>query len=398
VRAIAVVWLVLVAWVPAAGAWTWPVAGPVLAPFSFDAAHPYAGGQHRGIDIGAATGAPVAAPAPGEVTFAGSVPSSGKTLSILTADALSVTLTHLGSLAVAKGETVAEGEVVGTVGPSGTPELSVPFVHLGVRAAAEEQGYLDPLSFLPAAAAVAAPPAVPAPAPPAPPPAVEPAAPPPAAEPSPADPAPDPGLDIEPASGLTIVPARVPAPRTLAHAMRPVPAAAAVPVAPTRVSSRRASRAAVARPHVRRAHAAARSARTQPVAHRPVRAVPPSRAGHVLVVRVSQHNGAYVRVWLVVAAALALLLAVLGVGARMIIGPLSQREGARTVGEDPRRAGLAVWQRPPAHRPCGGLRRAGGRLRALSPAQGRRRADGERDGRARHAGHGRGRSSGRVAA
>src|SRR3954466_3293786 len=84
--------------VPCAWAWTWPVAGPVLTPFSFDAARPYAGGQHRGIDIGAAAGAGVAAPVAGTVTFAGTVPTSGKTLSLLTADALAVTLTHLGSL------------------------------------------------------------------------------------------------------------------------------------------------------------------------------------------------------------------------------------------------------------------------------------------------------------
>ena len=37
---------------PAAAAWTWPVAGPVLRPFSFGS-DPYAGGQHRGVDIGA---------------------------------------------------------------------------------------------------------------------------------------------------------------------------------------------------------------------------------------------------------------------------------------------------------------------------------------------------------
>ena len=41
---------------PVARAWTWPVGGPVLQPFSFDPAHPYAAGEHRGIDIGAAAG------------------------------------------------------------------------------------------------------------------------------------------------------------------------------------------------------------------------------------------------------------------------------------------------------------------------------------------------------
>ena len=28
-------------------AWAWPVQGPVLVGFVFDASHPYAGGQHR---------------------------------------------------------------------------------------------------------------------------------------------------------------------------------------------------------------------------------------------------------------------------------------------------------------------------------------------------------------
>src|SRR5439155_18644646 len=43
-----------------------------------------------------------------------------------------------------------EGEPVGTVGPSGVPELDVPYVYLGIRRAGDEQGYLDPLLFLPA--------------------------------------------------------------------------------------------------------------------------------------------------------------------------------------------------------------------------------------------------------
>ena len=34
---------------PGAGAWAWPVDGPVLRPFVFGG-DPYAGGQHRGID------------------------------------------------------------------------------------------------------------------------------------------------------------------------------------------------------------------------------------------------------------------------------------------------------------------------------------------------------------
>jgi len=103
------------------------VQGPVLQPFSYDEAHPYASGQHRGVDIGAdAAGEAVVAPAVGTVSYAGTVPTNGKTVTIETADGYSVTLTHLGSIAVAKGATVAEQDVVGTIGPSGTPEVDSP--------------------------------------------------------------------------------------------------------------------------------------------------------------------------------------------------------------------------------------------------------------------------------
>src|SRR2546423_4055263 len=130
--------------------WPWPVTGPVLVGFSFDPVHPYAAGQHRGIDIGAAAGTPVVAPASGLVSFAGSVPGGGKIVTIQTADGYSVTLVHLGSFGVRRGAAVREGEPVGTVGPSGVPELDVPYVYLGIRTAGDEQGYLDPLLFLPA--------------------------------------------------------------------------------------------------------------------------------------------------------------------------------------------------------------------------------------------------------
>ncbi len=107
--------------------------GPVVQPFSYDEAHPYASGQHRGVDIGAdAAGEPVVAPAAGTVSFAGTVPTNGKSVTIETADGYSVTLTHLGSIAVSKGATVAEQDAIGTVGPSGTPEVDGPYVHLGI--------------------------------------------------------------------------------------------------------------------------------------------------------------------------------------------------------------------------------------------------------------------------
>jgi Peptidase family M23 len=153
IRRLCVLLFVFLAWAPAAYAWTWPVQGPVLQPFVYDEAHPYASGQHRGIDIGAdAAGESVVAPAAGTVSFAGSVPTNGESVTIETADGYSVTLTHLGSIAVAKGATVAEGQAVATIGPSGTPEFDRPYLHLGIRVTSDPNGYLDPLRFLPAPA------------------------------------------------------------------------------------------------------------------------------------------------------------------------------------------------------------------------------------------------------
>src|SRR5262249_14636055 len=133
-RRLALLLLVFLAWTPAAYAWSRPVQGPVLRPFSYDETHAYTAGQHRGVDLGAAAAdETVVAPAAGAVSFAGTVPTNGKSVTIETADGYSVTLTHLGSISVSKGATVAERDTIGTVGPSGTPEVDTPYVHLGIR-------------------------------------------------------------------------------------------------------------------------------------------------------------------------------------------------------------------------------------------------------------------------
>ena len=140
---------------PAAG-WSWPADGDVVRPFSLGG-DAYAAGQHRGVDVGGADGSPVRAPASGTVSFAGSLPTHGRGVTILTADGYAVTLVHLGSIDVEKGASVAEGDAVGTMGSSGTPEHPVPTVHLGIRRADQDEGYIDPLGLLPARPVPAAP-------------------------------------------------------------------------------------------------------------------------------------------------------------------------------------------------------------------------------------------------
>lgn len=152
-RRLALLVLAFLAWAPAAYAWSWPVQGSVVQPFDYSETQPYAAGQHRGVDIGAdAAGETVVAPAAGTVSFAGTVAANGKSLTIETSDGYSVTLTHLGSISVSKGATIAEQDAIGTVGPSGTPEVDAPYVHFGIRVTADPNGYVDPLTLLPPAA------------------------------------------------------------------------------------------------------------------------------------------------------------------------------------------------------------------------------------------------------
>jgi hypothetical protein len=152
ILAIGAVAVLALALVGAASAWSWPADGAVLRPFALGP-DVYAGGQHRGIDIAGPAGSAVKAPAAGVVSFAGSLPTYGRGVTILTADGYAVTLVHLGTIEVAKGTTVGEGDTVGTIGVSGTPEQDEPSVHLGIRQAAEEEGYVDPLGLLPPRAA-----------------------------------------------------------------------------------------------------------------------------------------------------------------------------------------------------------------------------------------------------
>ena len=97
---------------PGALAWTWPVDGPVLRPFSVGP-DPYAGGQHRGVDIGAEVGRTVVAPVGGTVSFVGFVPGGGHAVTITTDDGYAVTLLQLAATSVARGDAVAEGAEVG---------------------------------------------------------------------------------------------------------------------------------------------------------------------------------------------------------------------------------------------------------------------------------------------
>jgi hypothetical protein len=195
--------------------WTWPVQGEVVTPFR-NGADPYAAGQHRGVDIAAPVGARVVAAAPGTITFAGTVGSSGLTVAERTADGSYVlSYLHLASVTVRRGDTVAAGDALGAVGTSGRRSTERPHLHFGVRESGDRHAYVDPLRFLapPTQAPGAPQPPAPVGVPVTPPPATAPvtglaadAAPAPSAAPAPAPvpsgaPAPDPSAPHLPAPG-----------------------------------------------------------------------------------------------------------------------------------------------------------------------------------------------------
>jgi hypothetical protein len=155
---------------PPAGAapgWSWPVEGEVLTGYR-NGDDPYAGGQHRGIDIAAQAGTPVGAAAAGTVRFAGAAGSSGLTVSVRTSDGtLDTSYLHLSTVAVREGDQVAAGQRLGAVGMTGRRSVDAPHLHFGVRDAGSRHAYHDPLSYLPPPAPRGAPepPRVPVPVP-----------------------------------------------------------------------------------------------------------------------------------------------------------------------------------------------------------------------------------------
>jgi hypothetical protein len=272
--------LVLIALAPPAAArgnaWRWPVDGPVVTQYR-NGDDPYAGGQHRGIDVSAAAGTPVIAATDGAVRFAGPLGSSGLTVSIRTADGgYDTSYLHLGSIEVRAGDRVGAGARIGSVGTTGRRTLSEPHLHFGVREAGDRFAYRDPLTLLPPPPTGPRVPAprplplpVPAPAPPllGPPAASTAAAAAPAAPAPELAPAPVPALGPAPAPALAVsTPARAPA---LAPALARAVAPPEPQTAPERLPIPSLGPAAApAPPHLSRGAGSRRSG-THPGTHRP---------------------------------------------------------------------------------------------------------------------------------
>jgi murein DD-endopeptidase MepM/ murein hydrolase activator NlpD len=125
----------------AAGDWSWPVIGPLIR--GFDPPDSPFGSGHRGIDIAAAVGSPVRAPAAGKVTFAG--PVGGRLfMTIDHGGGLESTYSWLDALIARRGDLVSRGQPIGRSG-TGHPSEVVPHLHFGVKLF---DVYVDPLDYL----------------------------------------------------------------------------------------------------------------------------------------------------------------------------------------------------------------------------------------------------------
>ena len=105
---------------------TWPTEGPATSEFGWRS-----GRIHKGIDIGAETGAPIVAARSGRVLFSSWKGGYGNTVDIDHGGGVVTRYAHLTETLVSRGERVAQGALIGMVGMTGS--ATGPHLHFEVR-------------------------------------------------------------------------------------------------------------------------------------------------------------------------------------------------------------------------------------------------------------------------
>jgi len=106
---------------------SWPIVGPVISSFGPGAQ----GTRNEGINIAAERGAPFRAAADGTVSYAGPLRGYGNLILIMHRHSYVTAYAHADNVAVARGEEVGKGQVIGTTGTSGGVDR--PQLHFEIR-------------------------------------------------------------------------------------------------------------------------------------------------------------------------------------------------------------------------------------------------------------------------
>lgn len=120
----------------------WPMRGPINSPFGYRSMG-WSREFHKGIDIGAAIGTPVLAPADGKVVSVAYENGYGLTVVLEHRNGLSTVYAHLRSADVQEGETVARGDRIALSGMSG--RTTGAHLHYEVRLGGNP---VDPMDYL----------------------------------------------------------------------------------------------------------------------------------------------------------------------------------------------------------------------------------------------------------
>lgn len=130
---------------PSVSGFQWPINAPVSSGFGYRV-HPIFGTRrlHKGLDLGAGSGTPIAAAKEGTVLSAGWQNGYGNTVVISHGGGVTTLYAHQSSVAVSAGQQVSRGDIIGYVGSTGWS--TGPHLHFEVRVNGTA---VDPMPYMP---------------------------------------------------------------------------------------------------------------------------------------------------------------------------------------------------------------------------------------------------------